>query len=241
MEARSRIVVESIAGRLRVAELRSEPPLTLRRTGPAEISIVGSAAAPLGGDRLALDVVVGAGASLVVRSVAASLAYPGVSGDESTLDVSVTVGPGAALDWAPQPTVAVTGCRHHARSSIALADESSRLRWCDVMVRGRSGERSGAMRQRLDVDRAGRPLLRNEVAIGGNAGIDDASFGDHRVIAGAVRVGEQAGAAAAGTDGLVAWACHPLAPDAGAWTVLGRNLAGVRAALDRAEAATRKG
>lgn len=233
MEAWSRIVVATVGGRLRVVELRSAPPLTLRRTGPAEISIVGSAAAPLGGDRLALDVIVGAGTSISIRSVAATLAYPGVGGDGSQLDITAEVGPDASLDWAPQPTVAVDGCRHRSSSVIELVDESSRLRWIDVMVRGRSGERSGSMSQCMVIDRAGRPVLRNEVAFGADRAADAVSFGAHRIVANAVVVGgPSAPAAAAGVVAGTAWASHPLAGDTTAWTALGDDLAAVRAALD---------
>lgn len=241
MEARSCVVVETVGGRLRITRLCSQPPLTLRRTGTAEISIVGSAAAPLGGDRLALDVVVGAGTSIAIRSVAATLAYPGVSGDLSNLDVTVFVGPDASLDWSPQPTVAVAGCRHHASSTLVLADESSRLRWCDVMVRGRWREPSGTMRQRIDVERAGRPLLRNEVAFGTDAAIDAASFAGYRIVAGAVVVGEASVRAGAGSGAGTAWASHPLAADATAWTVLGDELAAVRSALGGAVIRTGNG
>lgn len=234
MHARSRLAVDTVGGRLRITELRSQPPLTLRRTGPAEISIVGSAAAPLGGDRLALDVVVGAGTSVAIGSIAATLAYPGVSGDESHFDITVSVGPGAALEWAPQPTVAVAGCRHHTSSAVVLADESSRLRWRDVIVRGRSGEPSGEMTQRLDVTRAGRALLRNEVSFGRDPMLDLVSVGDHRIVAGAVVVGEPSPPAGSGGGVAAAWACHPLAVDATAWTVLGRDLAAVNKTLGTA-------
>jgi urease accessory protein len=62
----------------RLVELRSDPPLVLRAT-PAGLHLVGGAAGPLGGDELALDITVGAGACLVVRSAAATLAQPASS------------------------------------------------------------------------------------------------------------------------------------------------------------------
>lgn len=239
MEAAARLVVDTVDGRMRIAVMRSQPPLTLRRTGPTEVAIVGTAAGPLGGDRLALEVVVGAGTALAVRSVAAMIALPGAGGGESRLDVTVTVGPGARLDWAPQPTVAAARCRHATTSRIALADETSHLRWADLVVRGRSGERAGTMRQRTDVDRAGRPLLRTEVVVGADPAVDAVTLGPRRVVAGFVAVGDTAGPAAAGEVDGADWARHPLAADAVAWTVTGDDVAAVGRALDAAVPAGR--
>ncbi|RZU48987.1 UreD urease accessory protein [Krasilnikovia cinnamomea] len=82
MRAAARIVAEADGrGGTRLSVLRGEPPLLLRRTGaaggPATVHLVGGAAGPLGGDDLRLDVEVGPGAWLEVRSVAATLALPG--------------------------------------------------------------------------------------------------------------------------------------------------------------------
>jgi urease accessory protein len=72
-----------------ITRLRSDPPLVLRPTRPAgpeplprwgvdgpgtaTVSLVAGAAGPVGGDQLRLDVEVGPGTALVLRSVAASL------------------------------------------------------------------------------------------------------------------------------------------------------------------------
>jgi hypothetical protein len=57
------------AGRSRVTVLRSDGPLALRET-PLGVYLVGTAAGPLGGDDLALDIDVGPGACLMIRSAA---------------------------------------------------------------------------------------------------------------------------------------------------------------------------
>ena len=84
MRAAARIVAEADGrGGTRLAVLRGEAPLLLRRTGPRTggraSPCTWSAAPPgrCGGDDLRLDVEVGPGARLGVRSVAASLALPG--------------------------------------------------------------------------------------------------------------------------------------------------------------------
>jgi urease accessory protein len=148
----------------RCVVLRSTPPLTLRRT-PGEVQLVGSAAGPLGGDELALDVQVHAGASLVLRSVAAMMALPGISGEPSRLDLDVRVARDGALVWNPQPTIAVAGCDHHTVTRLSL-EAGADLLWRDELVLGRFDERSGSVRQRLDVDVDGLPLLRTEVVAG---------------------------------------------------------------------------
>jgi urease accessory protein len=83
MRAEARIVAEADGrGGTRLAVLRGESPLLPRRTGPrtgdeVTVHLVGGAAGPLRGDDLRLDVEVGPGARLEVRSVAAQLALPG--------------------------------------------------------------------------------------------------------------------------------------------------------------------
>ena len=94
-------------GRTRVTVLRSDGPLALRET-PLGVYLVGTAAGPLGGDDLALDIDVGPGSRLVIRSAAGVLLLPGPHGGVSALRISARVGPGGRLDYAPQPTVAVT-------------------------------------------------------------------------------------------------------------------------------------
>lgn len=159
------------AGRHRLCDLRSDPPLTLRPTGRAvggaavRVHLVGSAAGPLGGDDLRLDVRIGAGARLDVRSVAATMVHPGPSGAPSSLHTEVSVGRGGDLRWWPEPVIAVRGCDHRARTVVRLAD-GARLVWLEAGHLGRHGEAGGSLLQRLDVEVDGRPLLRSAVAAG---------------------------------------------------------------------------
>jgi urease accessory protein len=188
MRARAALVAELAGGRTVATTLRSDPPLTLRRTpatGPGRptgltVHLVGSAAGPVGGDDLGLAVTVGPGARLDIRSVAAALAYPGPRALPSQLATGVEVGPGAALTWRPEPTVLVAGCDHRSTTHITLADGAT-LVWQEVVVLGRHHEATGSLLQRLRVDVGGRPLLRNDLAVGprwpaslGPAGVGDA-------------------------------------------------------------------
>jgi urease accessory protein len=202
--------VEVAAGG-RCTVLRSAPPLTFRVT-PDGLRLVGTAAGPVGGDRLRLDLRVAEGGSLTVRGVAASLVHPGPAGEPSSLDIEVDVGAGATLRWLAMPTVLIRGCDHTVTTTIRLG-VGARLLWRDEVVLGREHEPTGSLRQRLRIDRDGRPLLRNELTVGprwpgslGPAGIDGA-----RAVGTVVAVGEPCAAA---TVGGVHLAVLPLGDDA---------------------------
>jgi urease accessory protein len=176
-----RAVAELVAeagpgGSLRLPVQRSQAPLVLRRTADA-VYLVSGAAGPLGGDTLELRIEVRAGATLRLRTVAAAVALPGRYGEESRLTVTATVGPGARLEYLPEPTVAADGARHRTEVTVRLAAEATLLLRDEVLL-GRHGERGGACRTRLAVDRDGargwRPLLRHELDV---SGTDAAAFG----------------------------------------------------------------
>lgn len=168
MNARGRIAVElDEVGRARIAVLRSDPPLLVRPT-PEAVYLVGGAAGPLGGDDLRFEIHVAAGASLTVRTAAASMALPGPTGSASRFDVEARVGAGATLRWLPEPTIAVAGCCHRMRTVIT-ADPGARVVWREVVVFGRHGEVPGSYRTRMDLEVADRPVLRHEVAVGRDA------------------------------------------------------------------------
>jgi len=174
----SAAVVAELAGtRTRCTTLRSSPPISLRDT-PDGLYLVASGAGPVGGDDLHVEVEVGCGASLVVRSAAASMVMPGPSGEPSSLRVRAQVR--GSLRWEPEPTILVAGCDHRTSSTIELA-EGAKLVWKEVVVLGRHDEPTGSLLQRLHVDRAGAPLLRSELPVGrrwpgaeGPAGTDGA-------------------------------------------------------------------
>jgi len=174
MRATARITAVAEAGRTRLVTLRSETPLLVRRTSPSladgevEVHLVGGAAGPLGGDRLRIEVTVGPGARLCVRSVAASLALPGPDGGTSTLDVHATVAAGGSLRWLPEPLIAARGCDHVTTSLVDLAGDAA-LTWREEVVCGRHGEDPGDALLASTVRVAGRTLLRQDLAVGPRA------------------------------------------------------------------------
>jgi urease accessory protein len=166
--ARARIVAEpGDGGVTRLPVLSSQVPLVLRRT-PEAVYLVGGAAGPLGGDDLTLDIEVRAGASLRVRTAAATIALPSRDGAESVLRVTATVGAGARLEYLPEPVVITDSARHRVEVDITLA-EGATLLLRDEVVLGRHGERGGTCLTRLRVNYAGQPLLRHEIAVSGTS------------------------------------------------------------------------
>lgn len=163
MRARAALTAEVDGdGMTRLTRIRSEPPLVLRATARG-VYMVGGAGGPLGGDEIALDIDVGPGATLTVRTAAASIALPGEG--PSSISVTAGVAAGGRLRWLPEPVVAVRGCRHHMESVLVLGREATAV-WREEIVLGRHGEASGSVRSRLAVDSDGIPLLRHELGLG---------------------------------------------------------------------------
>src|SRR5699024_4305863 len=94
----------------RLARLRSDGPFRVRPGGAngfdpwtggardvARVAVSAATAGPLGGDRLAFEVAVGDGATLVLVDTSATLVLPGVHGEPSRVDYRVRVGDDATL------------------------------------------------------------------------------------------------------------------------------------------------
>ncbi|WP_063780909.1 urease accessory protein UreD [Nonomuraea sp. SBT364] len=180
MRAAAAVVTACRAGRTTIPTLRSAPPLTLRQTGPYTVHLISTAAGPLGGDQLELDLDVAPHTTLEVRSVASTLVLPGAG--RSAMRVSARVGAGATLRFVPEPTVLAAGCDHILSVRLAL-DPAARAVWREEIVLGRHGERPGRCRTRFDATVGGRPLLRQELSLG--TGLDASPA----VLAGATCVG----------------------------------------------------
>ncbi|MFF0306355.1 urease accessory protein UreD [Streptosporangium sp. NPDC004379] len=226
MRARAALVTErGPDGRTVLVAMRSDPPLTLRRTGPGRVHLVSTAAGPLGGDDLALDIEVGPGSELEVLSVASTLVLPGTG--ESALTVTARVGAGASLRFAPEPTVLAAGCLHRSAVRLTL-EEGARVSWREEIVFGRYGERPGRCHARFDAVTPAGPLLRQELVVGDP--VTDGSpavYGDARCV-GSVLVTGRAPASSVG-DG---WAMLPLAGPGTLVSALAADAVELRRRLD---------
>lgn len=237
MRAEARIVAEADGrGGTRLAVLRGESPLLLRRTGPrttgdVTVHLVGGAAGPLRGDDLRLDIEVGPGARLAVRSVAAQLALPGRPGaPASRLEIRASVAAGATLRWLPEPLIAAAGCDHLAVTHVEVAAGGTLL-WRDDLVCGRHDEPSGDVRTDLTIRYAGSTLYRHQLTVGprGPGWSGAAVLGGGRAIGSLVLAGpDLPGAALLGGEA----ALMPLAGPGMLASAVGLDIRQVRAALD---------
>jgi urease accessory protein len=254
MRAHARIVVEADRrGGTRASVLRSEPPLLLRRTGPPAgddlgvhptdgaagpladtalaVHLVGGAAGPLRGDDLRLDVEVGPGAWLDIRSVAASLALPGPPGrPPSRIGLCAAVAKGATLRWMPEPLIAAADCHHITSTEIRVAAGGT-LVWRDELVCGRHGEDPGDASTDVTVRYAGATLYRHEFAVGPAAPgwCGAAVLGERRAAGSLVVVGAGPPPAATAADDA---AIMQLAGPGYVAMAVGADIRQVRAVLD---------
>jgi urease accessory protein len=233
MRAVARLAAETDGrGGTRLSVLRGESPLLLRRTGPAEVHLVGGAAGPLRGDDLRLEVEVGPGADLTVRSVAAQLALPGRPGlPPSLLTLRATVAAGGTLRWLPEPLIAAAGCDHRTVTRVEVAAGGTLL-WRDDLVCGRHNEAPGDLRTETTIRYAGRTVHRHDLAVGPSApGWDGpAVLGPARAVGTLVALPAQA--LPTGSAPSPEAAMMPLAGGGVLVTALGLDIRQVRAVLD---------
>ncbi|RDI55716.1 urease accessory protein UreD [Nocardia mexicana] len=192
--------------------------LSARCTGPATVHLIGTAATPLGGDELDIAIVVEPGARLSVRSVAATIALPGLRTRKSVAHWHLEVGSGAELDFDPEPTVVAGGAEHETITTVALADDA-RVRMRERVQIGRTGEDIGGWRGDLVADIDDVPLLRHRLALGAGAVTDDA-LSAPRALSSVLTYPDER---PSGTLGLDA-ALLPLAAGGSLYTWVGRRL-----------------
>ena len=157
---RSRVVVIARAGRSGATELttlEAHGAFALRRTGPHEVHVVGTAAGPLGGDAIDVRVEVGRGARLDLRGVAATIALPGRVAAPALVRLEVAVGPDAEASVALPPVV-VTAQADVLATTLAQVDGTLDL--VERVQLGRHGEGGGSWTGRLVADVGGHPALR---------------------------------------------------------------------------------
>lgn len=165
---RSEVVV--VAGPDRLPHIECRGGIAARHTDGDTVHLVSAAATPLGGDVVAIRVVVEPGARLRLRSAAASLVLPGAATREShscwTIDAQ------GELDVDLEPTIVAADARHLSEVRVRLA-ETTRLRIRERVQIGRSNEHEGFWSGALWADRCGAPLLRHRMELGPGSVADD--------------------------------------------------------------------
>jgi urease accessory protein len=144
--------------------------VTARSTEPDTVHLVSTAATPLGGDTIALRVVVEPGARLKVRSAAATVTLPGRTTAESTAHWHLEVA--GDLDVDPEPTVVAGGSRHMTSTRLSVTGYG-RIRLRERVQVGRTDERQGFWSGSLHADVDGQPLLRHRVELGRESATHD--------------------------------------------------------------------
>ncbi|MFT4034010.1 MAG: urease accessory protein UreD [Patulibacter sp.] len=154
------------AGRTRIVELATTAPLGAKVTGDC-VHLIGTAAAPLDGDVVTIELVVGDGTQLTIGTVAATMAWPARGhASPSLMIVRARIGDGATLRWLPEQLVPVRGCRHQLRCDVQLAP-SATVVWREEVILGRAGEPPGLLDAELRVTRGATPLLHQQLQIDG--------------------------------------------------------------------------
>ena len=214
MRATAQIRVERRHGGDELVDRSAEAPFAVRRCG-GRIMLAATAASPVGGDELALDVLVGPGASATVGSIGAMLVWPAPVPTGSSMDTTVTLGHGAHLVLAPEPTISVAGSHHRATTRVDLAEDAT----CELVEEyslGRSGEHPGTIATSWRVERGGTPLFHHDETLGALAesGSTSVGVGRARHVVTVLIVGEPPGAAATSVLGGGMAARLPIADDA---------------------------
>jgi urease accessory protein len=193
----------------------------VRPTGPNRVHLVQAAGGPLGGDDLALDVHLGAGASLQLRSAAAMVVQTGYPPAAARWTVAATLAASAVLDWCPEPTVICDGAELHSSMTVAL-QRGARAMLREVVVLGRAGQRGGRFHGALTVEYGGVPLLVHTLLLDGADPVlaGPAGTGGARVVGMLTVVGAGTGGPPRGVGeqpGL-RWACSAM--DGPGWLLL---------------------
>lgn len=229
MQARARIVAETDStGSTRLVDMRDAAPIGLRWTRDA-VYLVSTAQGLVGDDDLELEITVRPGATLHIRSAAATLAY---ASSGARLSIRASVGSGGTLNWRPEPLIATRYCDLTVNAEITLAGDAS-LDWTEECLLGRFGEEPGNLNVSISIDRAGRPLLRHQLLVGAASPSWDgpAVLGGARAVGYRIAVGGASRATGSGSD----WAVMRLDDDSHVITGLAQDYASLRRAMTEAQ------
>jgi len=214
--------------------LRLQKPLYPEGPGVTHLLVVHPPAGIAGGDRLEIDIDVGAEAHALVTTPGATKWYRS-DGARAHQDVDLAVARGACLEWLPQESIVFDGADIDASTRIACERGATCIGW-DIVVLGRlaSGERfeRGAIRQDLTLSCDGRTLWRERARLGGGDAMLGSPVGwNGHAVAGVLWAW---GATLPDRDLELCRGATMARPDAGI-TVLGDGLVVARALSDSAE------
>lgn len=129
-------------GQTVLAASHQEPPLRVVRAfpladGAALVHLHNVSGGLLGGDRLALAVNVGAGASVQITTTGATRIYrPREDAAVTTQSNEIVVGAGGLLEYLPDAVIPFAGARFSQRTAVRLAADAG-LFWWEILAPGR--------------------------------------------------------------------------------------------------------
>lgn len=189
-------------GRTRLADLYQRAPLRVLFPDPPPGDVLGAAIATtsgglVGGDRLAIGIEVGNGARAQVSAQAAEKVYRS-TGADVRIEVRLSVGAGAWLEWLPQETILFEGARLRRLTAIDIAP-GGRLMAGEMLAFGRAARGEsltrGLVRDVWEVRRDARLVWADALHMAADlaAPLDHpAGFGGARAYATAIYVGDGA-------------------------------------------------
>lgn len=144
------------------AGARIVPRVVRQDAEEVHVALISARAGPLAGDRDALRLVVGPGASLVVTPVAGTVALPGH--EAIVLETEAVVGARGRLVLDDPVTVVTDGAAVRRRTHVELGQGAvAAVR--EAVVLGRTGERPGVVDAQLTVTLGASPLLEDALRI----------------------------------------------------------------------------
>ena len=186
-----RVVFVPKDGATRLADLYQRDPCRIlfpdpEPGEPPQAVLITTSGGITGGDSLKIAIEVGAGGTAIAATQAAEKIYRAARpGDHCAVDVAITVGEGATLDWLPQETIVFEGSRLKRRTVAEVAAGGALLA-CEMVVLGRaaSGERftRGLLLDAWSVRRAGRLAWTDTLRVEGETPLG-AGFGAANALA----------------------------------------------------------
>ena len=186
-------------GQTRLADLYQRDPCRVlfpdpEPGEPPQAVLVTTSGGVTDGDSLAMAIEVGPSAEAVVATQAAEKIYRAARATEHcAMDIAVSVGAGATLDWLPQETIVFEGARLKRRTVAEVATGGSLLA-CEMVVLGRaaSGERftRGLLLDAWSVRRAGRLVWTDILRVEGETPTG-AGFGEANALATVIGVWDE--------------------------------------------------
>jgi len=195
----SRVVFARRDGQTRLADLYQRDPCRVmfpepEPGEPPQAVLLTTSGGVTDGDSLKMAIEVGPGGTAVAATQAAEKIYRAAKGGgHCSMDISVSVGEGASLDWLPQETIVFEGARLKRRTVADIAPGGALLA-CEMVVLGRaaSGERftDGLLLDSWSVRRAGRLAWTDTLRVEGETPVG-AGFGPANALATVIGVWDE--------------------------------------------------